>query len=291
MKKLLMTALFTLAASALAQPTVLVSINPYYDLLRQITGELATVIRILPPGAAPETFDPRPGDLRQMTKADLVVLNGGLDEWLKDLVAASGSKAPVFEVLSELDFEPVMSLADGEVAAPVGHEGVNPHVWLDPLLMAKLVPKLVAELELLDPANAEAYRGNGAALVADLELLNAELQDTLAGVRGAAFVPFHDAWPYFARRFGLDLVIEIEPSPGREPSPSYLLEAIKLIQSSGAKAIFAESQLPARPAEVVAESAGVALYVLEVLGGTAATKSYQDLLRYDAKIIAEALGD
>ncbi len=113
----------------------------------------------------------------------------------------------------------------------------------------------------------------------------------LRSIRGAAFVPFHDAWPHFAARYGLDLVVEIEPFPGREPGPRYVAQALELIRDSGAKAIFNEAQLNPRPAEVVAESAGVEIYTLDPLGGSAGKETYQELLRYNAGVLLEALAE
>ena len=156
--------------------------------------------------------------------------------------------------------------------------------------MVELVPLLVSRLAEVDPDNAAVYEANSEALIAELNALEAELSETLAPVRGAAFVPFHDAWPYFARHYGLDLVIEIEPAPGREPSPAYIANALAMIEGSGAKAIFSEVQLPARPAEVIAESAGLPLYILDPLGGGAETETYAELMRYNASTVREALG-
>ncbi len=301
------TILFVLAAGfALAQPTrptVVTSIQPYYDLVRQIAGDGAEVVRLLPPGASPHTFDPTPRDVAGVAGANLVVLNGGLDAWLLGMVEASGTGAAVLEAVTEVSFEPVEGVehedahgdeAEGEhegahtdEAGAHDHAGTNPHIWLDPLLMAEFVPVVAERLAELDPENAGAYQDRGAALVADLTALDGELSGILADVRGAPFVPFHDAWPYFARRYGLNLVVEIEPAPGREPSARYLAEALGLIRESGAKAVFGERQLPARPAEVVAENAGVALFVLDPLGDD--TQSYQDLMRHNARTVAEAL--
>ena len=304
--------LLLLLSTAWAQPTIVTSIHPYYALIQEIAGENAEVVRLLPPGASPHTFDPTPRDVAQLSDADLVVLNGVLDEWLLDIVEASGTDARVFEVISELSFEPVEGEhAEGEgehggeehgdeqAEEPEGehaehahdHSGVNPHVWLDPSLMVETVPLIVDRLAEVDPENADSYATNGERVTAELNDLDAELSEMLSPVQGAPFVPFHDAWPYFARHFGLDLIVEIEPAPGREPSPAYIAQALELIQGSGAKAIFSEVQLPARPAEVVAESAGLPLYLLDPLGGTAGTETYAELMRSNVNTVLEALGD
>ena len=277
--------LFTFGTSfALAQqPVIVTSIHPYDALVQEIVGENAEIVQVLPSGASPHTFDPTPQDVARLADADLIVFNGVVDSWLADLVGASGTDAPVLEVIRELTFEPVAGdLGEGE--------SVNPHIWLDPTLMIQVVPLIVKHLAQIDPQNAASYETNGKAVAKELRSLDANLKEMLAPFKGAAFVPFHDGWPYFARHYGLDLVVEIEPAPGREPSPTYIADALSLIEGSGAKAIFSEVQLPARPAEVVAESAGLPLYILDPLGGSEETESYADLLRYNARTIVTALG-
>ena len=286
---LLLAVLLGLAA---ARPSVVVSIHPLFDLVRQIAGDDAEVIRVLAPGASPHTFDPTPRDVARLVSADLVVMNGGLDLWLRNLMEASGARAPIVELLG---LAPVRrALAEGfpdlvAVDADGATIGINPHVWLDPLVMAAAVPELAEALASVDPSAAGRYRERAAALAAELEALHAELEATLRPVAGAAFVPFHDAWPYFAARYGLDLIVEIEPFPGREPSPAYLREALRLIRGSGARVIFSEAQLQRRPAEVVAAEAGVALAELDPLGGLPGRERYQELLRWNAAVLLEGL--
>lgn len=324
-------------AAAQAQISIVTSMHPHFDLVRQLVGDTAEVTRILPLGASPHTFDPTPRDVARIAEADLVIFNGGIDEWLLDIVAASGTDAEVVELLEVLDFEPATAEAhehgEGEAAADADHDeaaheeanddeahgdehseehgedahadeagtedahdpghdhsGVNPHIWTDPVLMARAVPILVDALSEANPENADTYAANGEALVADLQALHAELAQTLAPVGDAPFVPFHDAWPYFVRRYGLNQVAVIEPAPGREPSPSYIADVLEQIEATGATAIFNDVQLPARPAEVVAEAAGVALYTLDPEGGgTSDDETYGEFMRANAATIAEAL--
>lgn len=287
-------------AAAQSPISVVVSLHPHYDLVRQLSGDAATVTRLLPLGASPHTFEPTPRDVARLADADLVILNGGIDEWLLDLVEASGTDAGVLELLERLDFEPLggeAHEAEGEEAEGDGHEqgghdhsGVNPHLWLDPVLMREAVPLFAQALSQADPENAELYADNAEALTESLEALDAELAGILEPVRGAPFVPFHDAWPYFVARYGLEQVAVLEPAPGREPSPSYIAEVLGVLQATGAKAIFNDVQLPARPAEVVAETAGLELYTLDPEGGGSdEAQSYQDLMRENARTIAAAL--
>ena len=141
--------------SAAARPNVVVSIHPLFDIVRQIAGDDAVVVRVLAPGASPHTFDPTPRDVARIAAADLIVMNGALDLWLRNLVEASGARGNVVELIA---FDGVRAaLAEGfpelaafDVAGAVF--GFNAHVWLDPLVMAAAVPDLARALAAVDPA-------------------------------------------------------------------------------------------------------------------------------------------
>ena len=285
-------ALLVPLGGASARPSVAVSIHPLFDLVRQVAGEHAEVVRVLPPGASPHTFDPTPRDVGRIAGADLVVFNGGVDLWLRELVEATGSRAARVELLADERVRSMLREAfPGLVPADAGAAavGFNTHVWLDPLVMREAAHVVADALGEVDPANAPAYAAAAERVRQELLELDAELTALLAPVRGAPFVPFHDAWPYFAARYGLDLVVEIEPFPGREPSPAYLRYALEKIAASGAKAVFSETQLNRRPAEVVADEAGVELFELDPLGGLPGRETYAELLLHNAKVIVEGL--
>jgi len=288
----LLAAFALLAGAAHARPSVVVSIHPLFDIVRDIAGEHADVVRVLPPGASPHTFDPTPRDVGRIARADLVVFNGALDLWLRELVEASGSRAPLVEVIADARVQEILRETFPDlVAVDAGGAvvGFNPHVWLDPLVMREVATLVAEALAAVAPAHADDFAAAAERVRGELLELDAELRETLKSVAGAAFVPFHDAWPYFAARYGLDLIVEIEPFPGREPSPAYLRYALDLIRGSGAKAVFSEVQLNRRPAEVVADEAGVALFELDPLGGLDGRDSYVELLRANAAVILQGL--
>lgn len=288
-----------LAAAVLLAPVasastlrVTVSVPPYANIVERLGGEHLTVSTLLPPGASPHAFDPTPSQAASLARADLIVMNGGLDAWLDRLVAATAPDVPILVIMESIDLGVAAidgAEADHEADQDHGHVGVNPHVWLDPLLMIQAASVIAQELKTLDPENSAAYAAGLERLTADLLALDAELTVALAPIAGAPFVPFHDAWPYFARRYGLDLVLTLEPFPGREPSPRYVAEAVATVRAARAKAIFDERQLNPRSAQVVAESAGVALATLDPLGGAPGPTSYEELLRQNAATILGAL--
>lgn len=292
LSRLLAAAVLLAPAASAAALQVTVSLPPYANIVERIGGEHLTVSTLLPPGASPHAFDPTPSQAASLARADLIVMNGGIDAWLDRLVAATAPDAPILVITQSIDLDtlaPRGADADHETEQAHGHVGANPHVWLDPLLMIEAAGAIADALKAIDPANSAAYAAGLEQLTTDLLALDAELTSTLAPVAGAPFVPFHDAWPYFARRYDLDLVLTLEPFPGREPSPSYVAEAVATVRAVGAKAIFDERQLNPRSAQVVAESAGVALATLDPLGGAPGPTSYEELLRQNAATILGAL--
>lgn len=297
----------TAAAQSGGALKIVVSINPYQDLVEQVAGGAASVSTILPAGASPHAFDPTPTQTATLAKADLIIMNGGLDLWLSRLVAAAAPNTPVLVMLDTVDFTPLAGHAHdheeehgaehdddaGEHGASheEEHETANAHIWLDPILMLQAVDAVEAALGGLDPANAGHYAANAARTKDALVELDGRLTELLSPVAGAPFVPFHDAWVYFAERYHLRTVATLEPFPGREPGPRYVAEAVRTVEDAGAKAIFAERQLGRRSAEVVAESAGVRVAVLDPLGGAPGPETYEALLLENAAAIVEALAD
>lgn len=308
----LITAALILGASPVSAQSseplqVVVSLQPYQDLVERVAGERAEVSTLLPPGASPHSFDPTPSQAAALARADLVIMNGGLDLWLARLVAATSPGTPVLTLLDSIEFDPVEghdhdhdehdeahNHDDADSTEAHDHtstefQAINSHVWLDPTLMIPALDAVAAALTEADPAGAETYAANALRTQAELRLLDEKLTELMAPAAGAPFVPFHDAWVYFAQRYDLNTVVTLEPFPGREPSPRYVAEAVRDVIASGAKVIFAERQLGSRSAEVVAQSAGVEVAILDPLGGAPGPTSYEALLLENAAIIVAAL--
>ena len=166
---------------------------------------------------------------------------------------------------------------------------MDPHFWSDPLAVVSLIEPLAAELARLDPAHAAQYRANAAAFAARMTALDAELKTQLEPVRGKGVILFHPSLVYLLQRYGIVLLGVIEPAPGREPTPRELQRLGKIAEQSATRALFTEPQLPRRPAEIIAENTGCKLYELDPNGGTEGRRTLEQLLRYNAGVLREAL--
>ncbi|HUJ86397.1 MAG TPA: metal ABC transporter substrate-binding protein [Burkholderiales bacterium] len=278
---LLLVALLACARAAAAAPLpVAASILPLADFARQVGGGRVAVETLVPPGASPHTYEPTPAQLRRLSRARVLVLNGvGLEFWADKVIAAVGN--PRLIVVRTADGLPLLG---GDADSPGG----NPHVWLSPRNAIHQVEAVRDALERADPAGAAAYGANAARYVTELHALDREIRAEVATFRTRRFIAFHAAWVYFARDYGLDQAGAIETSPGREPSPGEVAAIIRTAKAIGARAIFAEAEFPAQAARVIAQESGAKVLLLQVLGKPP-TYRYLDTMRYDLAQMAEAL--
>lgn len=276
--------------------SIVVSIHPWADVVAQLGGERVTVATMLPAGASPHSFEPLPSQAAELAGASLVIVNGGVDGWLERLLAATAPNTPTLRLMSAVDYTPIQEVphavgAAGDTQDHAHAEPVlgNPHIWLDPTIVAKAVPVLAGTLSRLDPDGEPIYTRNAVALVSDLERVDAEISELFIGLDDTTFVPFHDAWGYFARRYGLRVGAILEPFAGREPSARHVADTVLAIRQSGVAVVFGERQLNDRTARVVAESAGVEVVSLDPLGGPPGPVHYRDILLQNAAAIAAGL--
>jgi len=277
-------------AEPLATTGVIATIPPLAFLLEELAGPAVRVPALLPPGASPHTYEPRPSDVRAVRSAGaLFYVSSTLDGW--------ATRLPARTVISVLDLVPAAyrrsfpepggrSESDG---ASAHAEGTDPHFWTDPVTVAAMLPALADALRTLDPEHGGAYAANADRFGRVLRDLDVELRQTLAPAAGRSFVLFHPSFGYLFARYDLVVAGIVEPSPGREPTARDVERLVLSARDAHVSAIFTEPQLPRRPAEVVAESAGARVVELDPLGGGPGRESYVALLRFNARAIAESL--
>lgn len=239
---------------------VVVSIAPLGDFVRHVGGDRVRVEVLVPPGTSPHTFEPTPEQVKILSRAHLLVLNGvGLEFWADKMIQSAGN--PNLHVVVTAEGLDILQTADEE-----GDVGGNPHVWLDPINAALQVARIRDALVEVDPGGKDVYLRNGARYIEDLKALDRDIMLRVAAFREKRFVAFHWAWVYFARRYGLEQAAVIERMPGSEPSPGEIAQVVETIRRMGAKAIFAEPQLSPRVAEAIAAETGAQVLFLNPLG-------------------------
>jgi len=278
----------TASPSADAVPVVATS-TVLADLVRSVGGARVAVSSLVPKGGEVHTYDPSPSDLARLRDARLVVMNGlGLDDWLVEQVAASGSQAQVVELGRDLDGVTYLGADEVEDDA-----GVNPHLWLDVAHARRYVMRIAEALAATDPAGAAMHEAGRAAYDGRLAELDDWIRAEVAEVPEAnrRIVSFHEAYPYYAAAYGLEIVGVIVEAPGQDPSAGEIAELVEAIRASGVRAVFTEAQFSPELAEAVAGEAGVKV-VTDLYNdslGDPPVDTYEAMMRWNTTRTVEAL--
>jgi ABC-type Zn uptake system ZnuABC Zn-binding protein ZnuA len=246
------------------------------DIVSNVAGEAANVESVVPANADAHTFSLTPGDARKIADADVVFLAGA------NLSAAERE----IERLAE---GAVVTLADGLALFEDG-SGVDPHFWMDPLLVSAATEIIEAALVEADPERAAGYMESGKAYRSELASLDSELADLFGtGQEGPRplLVTFHDAFGYLARRYDLTVLGFVVEGPEEEPSASDIADLVDAMKREGAKVIFKEPQFDARVVEQVAAEAGAEIRDLPSATLTDEYPTYVAFMRIVAKRIVE----
>lgn len=279
------------AEDAEGRVRVVTSIDLFADLIEQVGGERVRVTSLVPGGGDPHTYEPVPAQIVDVSEADLVLVNGlGLEETLDDVIENNvSSGVPVVEMSEGLT--PI----DGEEHEDEGehvHVEGNPHLWLNVGNAMRYVERIRDALVQVDPEGEEAYRAAASAYLSELEALDEEVQEAVGSIppERRKLVTFHDAFPYLAERYGLELVGFVIRAPGREPSAGEIADLVEKIRDEGVPAVFKEPQLRARVLELAAEEADVEVCTLYSGALDSEVDSYVKLMRYNADELVRCLG-
>jgi len=274
--------------------SVVASIFPIADLVKQVGGVYVEVTTIIPPGASPHTFEPKPSLVKKIHASRVLFLVGaGLEFWAEKFVKSSKDHMQTV-VLSE--GVPLIGITDhhhyrDKENHPHEESFANPHIWLDPEITRTIISKIVTTLGELDTERENYYKQNGSRFSDELEKLDGLIRSTASQFKTKKYVAFHPAWAYFSRRYGLESVGIIEETPGKNPTPRHIKKIIEQIKAHEIRAVFAEPQLNPKVAEIIAKEANVTVLLLDPVGGPGlrGRKTYLDLMRYNLKIFGEAM--
>jgi len=268
-------ALFPAAGMAAdeAKIHVLATFAPIYCFTKNVAGETADVQQLLPPGAEPHDFALSPADLRKLAKADVVVENGlGVEAWLEGALKSSHAARIV--------------ASDG-----IFPDDGNPHVWMDPLLAIREVETIRKGLATRDPAHAEIYARNAAAFTQKLRDLDTSIRTMAESLPDKRLITFHDAFHYFAKRYGFEVVGVFEEFPGREPTPRALKQLRETIQQKNVKVLFAEPQQSPQILRSLSRELNRPIVEIDPMElGEPGAGLYEEAMRSNLNRLKEALG-
>lgn len=218
-------------------------------------------------------------DMKKLEKSEVLIINGaGMENFLEKVI----SKFPSLEIVEA-------SKGLDLIEDSHGH-GVNPHVWVSISGAMGEVKNICNCLKKIDPFYAELYQKNCDDYLAKLEELKEEMHRSLASISDKRIITFHEAFPYFAQEFGLEIVDVIEGESGSQPSAQELARIIEIIKETEVKAIFTDPQYSPLAAEAIAKETQAGVYVLDsAVAGDLEPDAYLRIMEKNMKTLVEAL--
>jgi zinc/manganese transport system substrate-binding protein len=275
LRALFLLALCLATPAMAAQPLqVVASFSIVADMAREVGGERVAVSALVGPDEDAHSFQPRPSDARRVRDAAVVLANGlGFDGWIGRLARSAGRHAPVMVVSRSV--VPIEFSAGQEV-------GVDPHAWQDLGNAVLYVHSIATALGDADPAGASAYARNAAAYIARIKALDAEIRATIARIppQQRRIVTSHDAFGYFARAYGLEVLAPVGVSGSAEPTAAGVAALIRQLRREQVPAVFIENISDPRLVQRIQQESGARF------GGTL----YSDALSLDKPAAGTYLG-
>jgi len=229
--------------------SVVATIPPVADFVHWVGREHVDVTLMVPAGASPHTYEPTPGQMVDVSNADVYVKVGSGVEfetvWLDKLLAQN-------QDITLVDCSQDISIV-----------GNDPHIWNSPILAMQMVENIVAGLSSADPDNGDVYKANGESYLRELAALNNEILEQLSDASNRRFLIYHPSFAYFAAEYDLiQLAIEHD---GKPPTPQVLQTSIDAAKEHNLQYVFAAPQLATDNARSVAEAIGAELEFLDPL--------------------------
>jgi len=242
------------AAFSYKKPLIVASIFPFYDFAKEISGSYANVDLLLPPGASPHCWEPRPSDVALLKHADVIIIVGPLEPWAKVVLNAIGCKARF-----------IIKAAEGAPLIKKGssNKEIDPHVWLDFKWDTVIVRRIAKALCSIDPLHKDFYRKRAQRLIKELLSLDKQYRTTIKSLKlKYLVVAGHGAFSYLCRAYGIKQISLCGISPDAQPTVLRLVHIINFIKKHHIKAFFYEETGPKKPAITIEEETGVKAWPL-----------------------------
>ena len=246
------------AAWAAGPLRVVTTVSPITDMARQVGGSAIQLHGMVPEGVNSHTFRPTPRDVRYLAEADIIFLNGLYLEIPTEKLARRSGNAKVHILkLGDQTLQKANWIYDFSFPKDQGHP--NPHLWLNVKYAMHYVSLLRDALIRLDRVHQSAYHDNAARYLRQLSQLDACIATAVSTIPPAhrTLLTYHDSWPYFARRYGMQVIGAVQPASFSEPSARDVARMIGQIRQSDVPAIFGSEVFPSKVLEKIAAEANV----------------------------------
>jgi ABC-type Zn uptake system ZnuABC Zn-binding protein ZnuA len=282
--------LLTGPASAQSRIQVVSTTTVLRALTQAVGGSRVEVVSLVPGELDAEEYQPKPKDVLHLKHARLFVRVGlDFDLWAdRLLIHADGDITRGAAGYVDASYGVAVLELRGMSIGPTdghAHGSGNPHYWLDPKNAEIITANILEGLSRIDPAHAAEYEANRSTFVGRLSQKITEWQAQLKPFKGIPVVAYHNSWPYFARRFGIDFIDFIETKPGVPPTASHLAALIGTMRSRSARLVVREPQEPERDVNFLAARVGGSVVTMTTsVRGLPGTDDY--LSMFDTDIAA-----
>ena len=265
-------------------------------LAREIGGDLVSVTALAKPTEDPHFVDAKPSHLVTLNRADVLIEGGAelelgwlpslLDNARNDKIAAGApGRVVASQGIKMLEIPTTFDRSKGDV-----HSLGNPHFLFDPVDVKIVAGEIADHFSQVNPAGAATFKANLKTFNDKVDQKMVEWQKLLEPFKGAKMVTYHKDFVYFAERFGLDIVENLEPKPGISPSPAHLAQVVTTMRSTGAKVILVQPYQNRKTAETVArQTNGTVVDLSQQPGAVPNTDTYFALMDHAIKTVATAL--
>lgn len=307
---------------------VVTTVYPAYDVAKQVGGDKVNVTMLVPPGTEPHDWEPTVKDLKAVGKAKVFIYNGaGLEPTEKLLVPDIIKDAKTVELAGAVEVLPITTTEldsteeahdhthsdeashshqsdsvhqNGAMTHEEGehdhhHDGVDPHIWLNPMNVAKEVDVVVKAFSETDPANQAYYEANGKAYKEKLAALDTAYKAFANQVSNKELVVTHEAFGYLANQYGFTQIGIMGIAPDAEPTPERMAAIISFVKAHQVKAIFSEELVNPKLANAIATETGAKVYKLNPVEGLTEAQmqngeTYLSIMTQNLTVLREALG-
>lgn len=264
------------------KPRVVVTILPQAEFIEKIAGDKVSITTMVPPGASPHTYEPRPSQMIEVAEAEMFAKVGtGLDfelVWMPKIIETN----PNILIVNSSEGIHLIEMGAHDNEYQLG--GKDPHVWLSPKKAIIMVENLYEGLVKIDPDNKEYYTKNKDVYINSLKELDSTIMQTFSGLKTKKFMVYHDSWGYLAYDYGLEQIpIQKE---GKEPTPEGIATLIDQARENNITIIFASPEFEIQTAKTISEEIDGTVILISPLA-----KDYIENLKRMSDEISKSLNE
>jgi len=294
---LLLISLTTAPATAWAPLKVVTTTEDLAALAREVGGDKVTVVALAKGYQDPHQVEPKPSFILEVSRADALIAVGRELEigWLPTLLASSRNAKVQVGSNGYLDASQnvkILEIPTGQITRAMGdvHPQGNPHYWLDPANGRQIAQAIRDKFSALAPADKATFDARFADFSTRLAAAEKRWDATMAPFKGRKLVTYHNSWPNFMQRFGLNVMGYVEPKPGIPPPPQHIITLIGEMKAQGVKVIVVEPYFDKKtPQSIASQVGGVVMELAPSVGAEKEITDYIKLFDYNVEKLAAAL--